>query len=470
MSKGFLSEVNEKNVEVNESFKKEKFESIKPDRTKRYGLFGLIIIALITGFIVLNPKVTVVNLVGMQISDAKIWGTNNDIQIIEKEVYSNNDEGIVINQSIDAQEKIDKNSTIIVEVSLGYNPNEEIGLPNFDSTWSKTKILNWLEENHITNYKLLFEEVENSEPNFYISHRLPDTTENYVRKDNIEFTLTSLIVEEEIIVVDMINYSTAQIDSWAKENKINIKYAYAFSSTVQENKVLSQSISSEEIINPNDTIIVTLSQGPAIKILNFTDTSDTDAIAWAKENNIDLSIYKEYSSTVNQNSLIWQDLAKDTVVKTGTDLKLYYSLGSQIYVASYVNQSLTNLQNYIETQNALKANLKLNVSYSYSSNVGINRVISQSSMDTRLNIGTTINVIVSLGDLSIVPDLLNGGIAYSSALEAYEKVLASCNNADLICKIIFVDNDEKIGVVDSQSIIAGTQVSDNTVIEVIIFD
>lgn len=470
MSKAFLSEVNEKHEEVNESFKKEKFELIKPDRTKIYVLFGIIIIGIITTLFLLNPKVTVENLVGMQISDAKFWGTSNDIQIIEKEVYSDNDEGIVISQSINAQEKVNQKSIIVVEVSLGYDPNEVVILPNFDSSWSKTKILTWLDDNHITNYQLLFEEVENVDPNYYISHRLPDTTEDYIRKDSIEFTLTSLILEEEIIVVDMINYSTAQIDSWAKENKVNIKYVYAYSSTVQENKVLSQSISSEEIINPSDTIVVTLSQGPAIKIPNFTGVSETDAVAWAKENDIDLSVYREYSGSVNQNDLIWQDIAKDTVVKSGTDLKLYYSLGSQVYLASYVNQSLTNLQNYIDAQNALRANLSLNVSYSYSSNTGINRVISQSLMDTRLKMGTTIDVVVSLGDLSVVPDLLNGGIAYTSALEAYEKVLATCNSADLICKIIFIDNDEKIGIVDSQSISAGTQVSDNTVIEVVIFD
>lgn len=470
MSKAFLSEVNEKHEEVNESFKKEKFESIKPDRTKIYVLIGIIVIGIITTLFLLNPKVTVENLVGMQISDAKYWGTNNDIQIIEKEVYSDNEEGIVLSQSIPAQEKVNQKSTIVVEVSLGYDPNEAVTLPNFDSTWSKTKILNWIEENHITNYKLLFEEVENVDPNYYISHSLPDTTDEYVRKDNIEFTLTSPILEEEIIVVDMINYSTAQIDSWAKENEVNIKYVYAYSSTVQENKVLSQSISSEEIVNPRDTIIVTLSQGPAIKIPNFTGISETDAVAWAKENNIDLNVYREYSGSVNQNDLIWQDITKDTIVKSGTDLKLYYSLGSQVYLASYVNQSLTNLQNYIDAQNALRANLSLNVSYSYSSSTGVNRVISQSLMDTRLNMGTTINVIVSLGDLSIVPDLLNGGIAYTSALEAYEKVLAACNSADLVCKIVFVDNDDKIGIVDSQSISAGTQVSDNTVIEVVIFD
>lgn len=470
MSKAFLSEVNQKEDKANESFKAEKFEAIKPDRTKYLILAGIVVAALVASFFLLNTKVTVENLVGMQIGDAKTWALNNDVQIVQTEMYSEAQEGLVLSQSVEASAQIKPKSTLVVEVSLGYDPQEVISLPSFDDTWTKTKVIAWLEENHIDNFTLLFEEDENAEPNLYIGHNLPETSSTYVRSDAIEFTFTLLPVEAEIVMVDMINYSTAQIEAWIKDNALKLKYITAYSETVAVNKVLAQSIASTEIVNPGDTITVTLSQGPAIKILDFTGVSEADAEAWAKEVGIDLTTYHEYSSSVALNGVIWQDVAKDTIVKTGTDLKLFYSLGSQITLATYVNQSLTNLQAYVDAQNALRANLAVNVEYSYSASVVVNKIISQSVADTKVGMGTVINVMVSLGDLSTVPNLLNGGTAYSSALAAYDAVMSACTSADVVVQIIFSDNDAQIGIVASQSIAAGTQVSDSSVVEVVIYD
>lgn len=470
MSKAFLSEVNQKEDKANESFKAEKFEAIKPDRTKYLILAGIVVVALVASFFLLNTKVTVENLVGMQIGDAKTWALNNDVQIVQTEVYAATQEGLILSQSVAASDQVKPKSTIAVEVSLGYDPEEVITLPSFDESWTKTKVVAWLDENHIDNFTLLFEEDENAEPNLYISHNLPETSSNYVRSDAIEFTFTILPVEAEIVMVDMINYSTAQIDAWSKDNELKVRYITAYSETVAENKVLTQSIASTEIVNPGDTITITLSSGPAIKILDFTGVSEADAVAWAKEVGVDLTTYHEYSSSVALNGVIWQDVAKDTIVKTGTDLKLFYSLGSQITLATYVNQSLTNLQAYVDAQNVLRANLVVNVEYSYSSSIVVNKIISQSVADTKVGIGTVINVMVSLGDLSTVPNVLNGGTAYSSALAAYDAVMSACTSADVVCQIIFSDNDAQIGVVASQSVTAGTQVSDSTVVEVVIYD
>lgn len=82
MSKEFLNEINEKEANQNESFQKEKFEKIKPDRSK-YIVLALVLIALIVASIFfMNPKVTLEQLVGMDISDAKTWALNNDVQLI----------------------------------------------------------------------------------------------------------------------------------------------------------------------------------------------------------------------------------------------------------------------------------------------------------------------------------------------------------------------------------------------------
>jgi len=474
MSKEFLNEINEKEANQNESFQKEKFEKIKPDRSK-YIVLALVLIALIVASIFfMNPKVTLEQLVGMDISDAKTWAFNNDVQLIQKDIYAPMESGTILTQSIEAGNEIKAKSTITVEVSLGYDPNEVINLPMFDDTWTKTKIIAWLNENQLENFTLVYEETLDKEPNLYLSHTLPETTNKFLRSHQIEFTLTALPVEAEITVVDFLNFSTAQIDAWAKDNEILVKYNFAYSDTVQTNKVLRQSLSAGTIINPKDSILVTLSQGPAIKVIDFTSYDESAASAWAKENSIDLTTIKEYSSNVAKDVAIYQSLAKDSIVKTGENLIIYYSLGAEITIPSYVNQAFTNLQNFVETQNKNKAQLVLNVKYSHSSDVAKNKIIAQSIVDARTPIGSTIDVVVSLGDLVIVPSLTDDPTTYvggsRSALQAYEIVMQACKSADIVCQIIFEDNDEKIGMVYSQSIQSGTQVSDSTVVEVVIYD
>ena len=206
--------------------------------------------------------------------------------------------GTILTQSIEAGNEIKAKSTITVEVSLGYDPNEVISLPMFDDAWTKTKIIAWLNENQLENFTLVYEETLDKEPNLYLSHVLPETTNEFLRSHQIEFTLTALPVEAEITVVDFLNFSTAQIDAWAKDNEIIVKYNFAYSDTVQANKVLRQSVSAGTILNPKDSILVTLSQGPAIKVVDFTSYDESAASAWAKENSIDLTTIKEYSSNV----------------------------------------------------------------------------------------------------------------------------------------------------------------------------
>lgn len=133
---------------------------------------------------------------------------------------------------------------------------------------------------------------------------------------------------------------------------------------------------------------------------------------------------------------------------------------------------MVTLQAYVDAQNALGAGLTVNVSTSYSSTIALNKIISQSAMDTKVALGSSINLIVSLGDLSVVPDLLalNTSSPDTTALEMYDLVSAACTSSDVICQIVFTDDDAQLGDVLSQSLAAGTQVSDTSALLVTIAD
>jgi serine/threonine-protein kinase len=467
-----LNEVNAKEEVKNESFKKESFEAVKPDRTKYFILAGIVAVALMGFFLITNQKIVMEDIVGWNVSDAKAWASANEVQLVVSEVYNETPAQTILTQSVLEGEKISAKSSIQVDVSLGYDPKEIIVLPSFDETWTKTRILTWLEENGITNYTFINEENESLISGTLLSYETPETVTDYLREQDIEFTVSILPVEEEIVVVDFLAYSTAQIDAWASENEVKVYYRSAYSDTITANKVLSQSLSAGEIMNPGDSITITLSNGPSVKMVYFADYDQVEAATWAKDNGIDLTISTAYSSVVAKNVAIYQSIPADTIVGAGTNLNLVYSLGSEVLINSYVNQPLVALQSYVDAQNALGAGLTLNVSTSYSSTVPLNKIISQSTMDAKVGIGSTLNVVVSLGDLSIVPDLLalNTTNASATALEMYNLVSATCTSSDIICQIVFADDDTLAGDVISQSLAAGTQVSDTTVLQVIIAD
>ncbi len=455
--------------EDNESFQKEQFHEIKPDYKKYYIMGGIAAILLMAAFFLFNQKIEVTNLVGWNISDARTWAASNDLQLVSHEIYDESDAGTIISQNILEGESLSANSSIEVEVSLGFDPNEVISLPNFDETWTKTKVITWLDENGIENFSFISVEDETKESGTVLSFNTPETVSDYSRSQSIEFEVSILPIEVEIIVADFLNYTVAQIDAWAADNEVKVYYAEGYSDTTANGKVLAQSIDNGEIMNPGDSITVTLSIGPSIKIPYFDTYSSIVASNWAKDNGIDLTLINEYHEDTAKDVVIYQSIGRDTIVSQGTDLTLYYSLGDEVTIGSYLNGSITSLEAFIEAQNDLKANLSLNITYSYSSSVALNKIISQSVRDDQVHIGSTIDVIVSLGNLVTVPDFTTlSGVSYDSAIGTYNGVTSECTSSKLTCKIVFedVEDETTIGDVLSQSVDAGTSISDSTVIEI----
>lgn len=467
MSK-FLNSINEAEESKNESFQKEKFVAIKKDYTKLYITAAVAVVAIIASFFFLNQKVDVTNMIGWSLSDANNWASSNELQLVVHEIYDEAEANTVISQNVLEGERVAQKSSIEVELSLGFDPKAIITLPSFDESWTKTQVLTWLEENGIENFTFVNVEDETMLSGTVLSVSTPESISDYLREQAIEFTVTILPAEVEIVVLDFLNYTVAQIDAWASENEMSVRYTEGFSDTTASGKVLSQSIVSGEIMNPDEALTITLSKGPAIKIIDFTNVNATQASTWAKDNLIDLTIVSEYSSQTAKDVAIYQSIGKDQIVEQGTDLTMFYSLGNEITVASYVGQAITTLQSFVDTQNQMKAYLSINVSYSYSASVAVNKIISQSVRDAKVGIGSTIDVIVSLGNLVTVPDFTS--LSTSSAIDTYNAVSAQCTTSKLTCQILFTDDDSQIGAVLSQSQVAGVNIADTTVVEIRIAD
>jgi len=470
MSKQFLREVNETQT-INESFQKEKFEKIKPDLTKYYIMSAVVLISIIFMYFILNQKSIMVDMTGWTLTDAQSWASKNDMQLIATPVYDLEEVDTVLSQSVEANTKIAKDTTINIEVSLGADPDELIELPTFDDEWTKTEIVSWLKEMQIDDYTFTTEQTSTLESNLFIEYQIEVDVSQFTRSDAITFVITSNSSSDPVTLVDFSNYSKAQIDEWAEDNNVKIKYTYAYSDSVQSDKVIDQSIDADEEVDQLETVTVTISLGEAVKIVDFTNYNQTDAKSWASENSINLTISTAYSNTVAKGVPIYQDIVKNTVVQQGTKLNIIYSLGSQIAIGSYQNKALTDLQAYVETQNGLSAGLSLDVSYQYSNVVSINQIISHSPVNTSLPIGKVIDVIVSLGRLVSVPDfnslldepeMINVQIVYNRILE-----LSNSQDNPINSRIQMIDGEGDV-ISITQSVASGTMISNADIVDIVL--
>jgi len=469
MDKQFLSEINQEKSKV-ESFQKETFESIKPDRTKYIWMFGVVLVALIGVYFLFNQKVVVVDMTGWTTTDAATWAETNSVQLVSSSIYSESvDVDSIISQSVSAKTKIPKDATIQITVSLGPDPTTKITIPEFDITWTKARLLTWLSDNAITNYAITTVVDDTRDANLYVSFAIPDTSAaEFQRQDTINFVVTANSTTTTVTVSDLSGYSETQVSSWASTNGISVTYAKGFSSTVTSGKVISQSVSADTSVESGSAMTVTLSIGPSVTMINFSNYMLAAAQAWAQENSIMLSTSTKYSSTVPNGTAISQSVIKGKAVEQNSKVSVVYSLGSEVSLANFAGKTLIEIQDYVNAQTILGASLKLNITSQASDKISANHIIDQSVYDTKIPISATVDVIISSGKLVKVHDysLFNSNDANST----YAQIVSDCEISGISCRITLqsVSDSTQVGKVLSQSVSADQIISQTQFVDVII--
>jgi beta-lactam-binding protein with PASTA domain len=465
--KRFLDQLNEKENKP-ESFEPEHFERVKKSRLK-YFFYGLLLISSIIGALYMFNRPTVmVDMIGLNENDALLWANKNDVQLVFMKDYSETAAtGTVISQSIMPQTALHKSDIVELTVSLGIDPDKLITLPSFDSQWSKSDIVGWIEDNHITNYQFVSAEDETAVEDSLIGFSTENgSLDSIKRSDQIVFTIAS---QPEIIMITMdnlVSMSQTQAENWALTNGIKSVIKTAYSNSVDKGKVISQDISAGSAIESGSTVVLVISNGPAIKIADFQTLSVSEAKQWATQNNIQLSIETKYHMSIPSGKLISQSVIAGTWVSTGTKIQMVYSLGNKLSIADFVNQPISELESFVASQNELGAKLKLSVIYQYSNVTSINRIVYIGHRDTKIGIDTEIDVIVSLGRLVKMPDLslLKSTDAEILALE----VIETCEVNGLTCKILYVTTEEaeSANTVVYQSVEPNVYISNSVLVEV----
>lgn len=206
-------------------------------------IVSIVIVITISLLVIFSQIVEVPNFVNGLNTIATKWGKNNDVEIIEEEQYDTKiTERIVISQSIKDGTKIFKKSSIKIIVSKGKDPNEKILVPEKDSA-TASDIKAWKEENDLSNVTIKEEhssEIETGKIIKYEFENIATNETNFTRSDKL-----TIIVSKGAKVLNMEDFTSktqTEAEKWCQENNVNYEVKEKFSDTIENGKLISQSV------------------------------------------------------------------------------------------------------------------------------------------------------------------------------------------------------------------------------------
>jgi beta-lactam-binding protein with PASTA domain len=230
---------------------------------------------------------------------------------------------------------------------------------------------------------------------------------------------------------------------------------YQYSDTVADGNVISQNPVGGTTVPANSTIdLVVSAGGPVVPdVVGQTEPNATAAIEA-----VDLIVAKMYlhHNTVPIGEVISQNPVGGTHVPVGSTVNIAVSLGRPT-VPGVVGQV------ELEAIAAIEAvdNLSAAPTYEYHETVPKDDVISQNPAGgTAVDVGTTVNIVVSLGR-PIVPDVVGRTLGEATAaIEAVDSLVAAPTYR--------YDNNTPFGNVISQNPAGGTPVSPGTTVNIVV--
>lgn len=321
--------VREEEAEVDPTYKKRK--------TKRNLLIGLVllIVAVAVGIGVYFVSTVVVDdFVGLQVSEARRWSQQNQVELQIESVFSlEQPTNTVLEQSIAPNTRISKKEVILLQVSKGLDPEEIVAVPDFKNS-DVQLVYDWMDANKLDNISFQRVYSDTVAENNIIDITFNDrdvTSENYRRKNRMTVTLSlgQEVFEKTITVIDFKEKTEGDVRAWHTEQKFNKAFIFteAYDDKVAEGMIVSQSISPNSLVSREDIITFVVSKGKATIVPNYSHTNKDTFGSVNSEVNATQLFY--YHASVHNGYFLWQSIAAGTNVSDDpmAQVKVAYSLG-----------------------------------------------------------------------------------------------------------------------------------------------
>jgi serine/threonine-protein kinase len=461
--KSFLDTISAE--EKPESFAEETFQTVDRGNKKKL-ITGIVSAAVILAgafaIYYFTSRVTMPDLVGKTLVEATDWATKNDVTLYAKSVYSLEAEAdTVVSQATAAGQSVKKNTTVTIEISEGADPEEVIVFPDIESM-TLDEIDTWIADNQLTGATETTEYSDIVAEDMVIRYSFTDgSADNFKRKNRVTIVV-SLGVEalsDTVTVTDFSSMKTAEILAWGTENSVAITLEEAYDNYISAGAVVSQSVKANAEMLRTNTITVVISLGKSITMPDLSAMTKEDANAWAKENNITLTVTEKYSDTKTKGALYAQDIASGSSIVAGDTVKVSCSLG-KVQLSSFIGKTKLDILNWQVDVNAKYASVKLTFSEACGEKGSVGKILGQSVQNDYVSTSATINIVISKGMKVAIPDFSWKTQAECSAL---------ANSAGISILFDYQDSDTIArGVVISQSVAKDTVTTDAQPVTIVI--
>lgn len=432
---------------------------------------GAVVIIVIVLLLVLGGGVKVIDFTGWSLSDTQLWASDNGIKLKTDNQYNDKyDNGIVISQDIAAGKTIKKGAFLTLNVSLGHDLTVTMSLPDFNSM-TMDQVQKWADDNYMTKVRITTEFSDTVPSGKVIRSEINDSTVvDKVRRDTPVYVIVSKGPENassiQITIPDFKTMSIAESYIFANDNGLTLTVTEQYDDYVPDGTVISQSVKATNKVSKGSEIKLVVSKGKKILVPDFSEYTKDEASAVATSLTIPATAIEKYSSK-KTGAFISQNIDAGSVYEAGQHLELYYSLGNQVSLTSYVGQMLDVMQTWANGLNQQGAKITIKVSTTESSSAK-GTIIFQDTANKMIGVKTIINVTVSSGKIIYVPDFVDNSSGpnrgYDTAVTR-EEAIKMCETAGIVPVFVKASCSGRLpDEVWDQSIAAGSEVSEGTVV------
>ncbi|MHC5229521.1 PASTA domain-containing protein [Enterococcus sp. LJL99] len=373
------------------------------------GLGALLGVGLLFIFYYQSTHIKLPDFKGKELAEVRTWATENKVTLkIDQEYDLKNEANRIISQKIAPGKKIKKGSKFTVNASLGPDPEEKLTLPDF-MTMSKKEAEKWLKENQATNLSLVDQYSETEEKGKALRFEIVNkdvSKENYKRKDkaNVYYSKGKETFEKNISVPDFSKKTRADVESWAKNNEIEMTYEEDSSADISLDGIISQSIPKDQKIAKKESMSVKVSLGKGFVIPNFADYTFETAVNAVE--GVSVQAKSVFSETVPYGQIISQSIEAGTELTSKDELKVvvYYSAGRPFLKDLRGNTVEGDLQKYFfEEFQSKGASIDYTIRY-VDSDQPKGTVVGMSTFSQYIPLEYTATIDISLGNLGNAND------------------------------------------------------------------
>lgn len=415
-----------------------------PSKKVNNGLIGLLLICItgLNAYTFAKPEEKkeikfVANMYNMNLNEVLEYAKENNIELIQNYDYSDYIEKYhIISQDIN-NEELENVKKLNIIISNGPNYSADASIPNFVGL-KLDELLEYKNKNFLNNIEITFVK-DDSEPNTIIYQ---SKTGNIKRNTKIEIKVSKKEFSE-IEMIDLKNKSLFEAKLWLDENSINYELKYDFSE-LDKNYVVEQNIDVGTTIKEENSIILTISKGPSIKVPNLKEMTTEEIMKWISDNNLEIIYKEEYNKDIELGKVISVNYEEEDIIEQGTEIIIITSKGSLKMI------KFTNLYDFKDWANA--NNVKYEVEYSFSDSISKGELIKSSHEENAIiTDNDTVTLTLSNGKAVTVPNFK--GMSKS-------EITTKCNSIGLTCqfKDYSYTTSTKANIAVTQSVSSGKQV------------